>query len=131
VTDGAQTRDRLSATIRTHRLAGVRQCLGIRLSKPYSRIVGPSTFANLRVDCRQNRRQRGLETIILCLARGAIGGASAPIVDTSSSIARRRFESTKRTDLRFHALLTEDGLQSMEWTRVQKRKRCNSWSLAI
>jgi hypothetical protein len=31
---------------------------------------------------------------------------------------RRRFDSTKQTELRFGALLTEDGTQQLEWTRV-------------
>jgi hypothetical protein len=30
----------------------------------------------------------------------------------------RRFDSTKRTELRFQALLTEDGTQQTTWTRV-------------
>jgi hypothetical protein len=60
VTDGARTRDLLSATIRTHGLVVVCGYAEIRINKPCSRITRSLMVAYPRLGCRRNCRQIGM-----------------------------------------------------------------------
>jgi hypothetical protein len=64
-------------------------------------------FIDVRVSCRENCRQRGHRKHHPSSCPWAVSDASTPITETSSPIAIRRFDSTKPTELRFSALLTE------------------------
>jgi hypothetical protein len=98
-----------SEPVRSREFTGVQKpaCLGGFLESAV-RWRSP-TFARVVV---KTVVRDGIETLILCPARGAISGPSTPIV-------RGRFDSTNQTELRFHALLTENGTQEQtKWMSV-------------
>ncbi len=98
VTDGARTRDLLSATIRTHTFAGVHWRSEIRLLRRFSRIVRSLTFADVRPGCRQNCRQ-----LWWLLNKGALAPTGRPTKGLrmqpapSTAASRSRSPSTAST----------------------------------
>ena len=107
---GRQSRTQgANRTRRTRELEAARDALGAS----YAETV-PEALDGLSGE----ERSRVYEMLRLEVTPNPEGYQVSGALCSSRPTGRRRFESTKRTELRFHALITEDGPQQTNWTRA-------------